>query len=81
MLTRVCRLKDSWKSSFDIPIGNVSQNLFFNDFPVFGTPPKYNCQNLSQPSFYTCPTVSGLGLTNKTIGGPRQIQMSLKLSF
>ena len=68
-------------ASFDIPIDNVSQNLFFNDFPVAGTPPRYNCQNLSQPSFYTCPTVSGPGLTNKTIRGPRAIQMSLALRF
>jgi len=59
-------------ASFDIPIDNVSQNLFFNDFPVAGTPPS---------SFYSSPTLSGLGLTNKTIGGPRQIQMSLNLSF
>ena len=68
-------------TSFDIPINNVSQNLFFNDFPVYGTPAMYNCNNLSQPSFYSCPTLSGLGVVNKTIGSPRQIQMSLHLNF
>ena len=56
-------------ASFDIPIDNVSQNLFFNDFPVYGS------------SLYSSPTASGLGIVNKTIGSPRQIQMSLKLSF
>jgi hypothetical protein len=55
--------------SFDIPVDNVSQNLFFNDFPVFGS------------SLYSSPTASGLGIVNKTIGSPRQIQMSLRLSF
>jgi hypothetical protein len=56
-------------ASFDIPIDNVSQNLLFNDFPVQGT------------TLYSSPTLSGLGIVNKTIGGPRQIQMSLKLIF
>ena len=55
--------------SFDIPIDNVSQNLFFNDFPVFGS------------TLYSSPTASGLGIVNKTIGSPRQIQMSLRLAF
>ena len=55
--------------SFDIPIDNVSQNLFFNDFPVYGS------------TLYSSPTASGLGIVNKTIGSPRQIQMSLRLSF
>jgi len=55
--------------SFDIPVDNVSQNLFFNDFPVYGS------------SLYSSPTASGLGIVNKTIGSPRQIQMSLRLSF
>ena len=55
--------------SFDIPIDNVSQNLFFNDFPVFGT------------ALYSSPTLSGLGVVNKTIGGPRQIQFTLRLLF
>jgi len=55
--------------SFDIPVDNVSQNLFFNDFPVYGS------------TLYSSPTLSGLGIVNKTIGSPRQIQMSLKFSF
>jgi hypothetical protein len=55
--------------SFDIPVDNVSQNLFFNDFPVYGS------------SLYSSPTSSGLGIVNKTIGSPRQIQMTLRLLF
>jgi carboxypeptidase family protein len=66
--------------SFDIPVDNVSQNLFFNDFPIYGTPALYNkaCDNTT---FYSCPTLSGLGIVNKTIGGPRQIQMMLRFLF
>ena len=55
--------------SFDIPVDNVSQNLFFNDFPVYGS------------SLYSSPTASGLGIVNKTIGSGRQIQMMLRLNF
>jgi hypothetical protein len=55
--------------SFDIPVNNVSQNIAFNDFPLYGQSP------------YVSPTFSGLGIVNKTIGSPRQIQMSLGLSF
>jgi hypothetical protein len=55
--------------SFDIPINNVSQNLFFNDFPVLGS------------TLYSSPTLSGLGVVNKTIGSARQIQMTLRLTF
>jgi hypothetical protein len=71
-------------ASFDIPVDNVSQNLLFNDFPTAGTPPQpTNCRDLSQPNlgFYSCPSLSGLGIVNKTIGSSRQIQMSLRLSF
>jgi len=56
-------------ASFDIPINDVSQNLEFNDFPLYGQP------------LYASPTASGLGITNKTIGSPRQIQMSLSFTF
>jgi hypothetical protein len=56
-------------ASFDIPVDNVSQNLFFNDFPVYGA------------NLYSSPTASGLGIVNKTIGSPRQIQMTLRLLF
>lgn len=56
-------------ASFDIPIDDVTQNINFNGFPTVGQ------------SIYVSPTLSGLGVTNKTIGSPRQIQMSLSLSF
>ena len=56
-------------TSFDIPVDNVSQNLYFNDFPVYGAP------------LYSSPTASGLGIVNKIIGSPRQIQMTLTLKF
>jgi hypothetical protein len=55
--------------SFDIPVNNVNQNLEFNDFPLYGQP------------LDSSPTLSGLGITNKTIGSPRQIQMSLSYTF
>ena len=55
--------------SFDIPVDNVDQNIAFNDFPVEGQP------------LYVPASESGLGITNKTIGNSRQVQMSLSLSF
>ncbi len=69
-------------ASFDIPIDDVSQNEFYNQFPVIGTTPlPTGCAtgNATNNSFYNCP--SGLGAVNKTIGSPRQIQMSLRLIF
>ena len=70
-------------ASFDIPIDDVSQNINFNGFPIGGHPGDVNpCDN--QPfggSLYVCTTCSGFGITNKTIGSPRQIQMSLSLTF
>ena len=69
-------------ASFDIPIDNVSQNLFFNGFPVEGTPVKpTSCNIATNQGFYSCPILSGLGVTNKTIGSPRQVQMSLSVLF
>ena len=69
-------------ASFDIPIDDISQNISFNDFPVAGTPSTTNpCNGNFTGSVYVCPTLSGLGVTNKTIGSPRQIQMSLSLTF
>ena len=69
--------------SFDIPIDNVSQNLTFSQTPVQGTPPAptpAQCTTTINPgTFYFCPI--GLGQVTKTIGSPRQIQMSLGLSF
>ncbi|MFZ0201342.1 MAG: TonB-dependent receptor [Candidatus Sulfotelmatobacter sp.] len=70
-------------ASFDIPIDDVSQNINFNGFPVAGTPATLTpCNTNFTGSLYVCPTTgSGLGVTNKTIGSPRQIQMSLSLTF
>jgi len=74
-------------ASFDIPIDDVSQNINFNGFPAVGLPatvssPSSKCNSsFSVPSLYVCPSLSGLGVTNKTIGSPRQIQMSLSLTF
>jgi hypothetical protein len=72
--------------SFDIPIDNVSQNLFFSQVPVQGTPAvptpatcAANGNFVGSAYFYQCPT--GLGQVTKTIGSPRQIQMSLSLTF
>jgi len=70
--------------SFDIPYDAVTQNQFFDGFPIAGTPvAPTGCGTPSQTpeftTFYNCPT--GLGVVNKTIGGPRQIQMALHLTF
>lgn len=69
-------------ASFDIPIDDVSQNINFNGFPVAGiTPATTNPCDTSFTALYQCPSSSGLGVTNKTISSPRQIQMSLSLTF
>jgi Carboxypeptidase regulatory-like domain len=74
-------------ASFDIPIDDVTQNINFLGFPAVGTAatlnPCNNTFNQSPPagSLYVCPTLSGLGITNKTIGSPRQVQMSLSFIF
>ncbi|HVN92397.1 MAG TPA: TonB-dependent receptor [Terracidiphilus sp.] len=54
-------------ASFDIPQNNVNQNAGFNNVPVGGD------------TLYNPP--AGLGIVKHTIGAPRQIQMSLDLSF
>jgi hypothetical protein len=54
-------------TSFDIPGDNVTQNAGFVPAPTHGEP------------LYSAPT--GLGVTTRAIGSPRQIQMSLKLNF
>ncbi len=71
-------------TSFDVTGDNVTQNAFYNNFPVAGTPalPTNNCT--SNPTganngFYSCP--AGLGITLHTIGSPRQIQMALHYDF
>ena len=66
-------------ASFDVPIDDVSQNAFYNQFPVVGTTPRPTSCDNTNSGFYNCP--AGLGVTNKTIGAPRQIQMTLKLVF
>jgi hypothetical protein len=66
-------------TSFDIPIDNVTQNQYYNDTPFYGTQPLPTSCTGSNAGFYNCP--AGLGQTNKTIGGPRQIQMALHLTF
>jgi hypothetical protein len=73
--------------SFDVPIDDVTQNQYYNGFPVApqpGTPQPpvlpSGCGTANETSgFYNCPF--GLGNVNKTIGSARQIQMSLSLTF
>jgi hypothetical protein len=80
-------------SSFDVPGDNVSQNYNFNNGPgpigtytsvlpqgnVCSTNPDSTIPGGSANSFYTCPI--GLGIVTRTIGSPRQIQMSLSFLF
>jgi len=68
-------------ASFDIPINDVTQNESFNGFPVAGVTPVTAPCDQPFTALYTCPSVGGLGVTNKTISSPRQIQMALKLTF
>jgi len=69
--------------SFDLPIDNVFQNEFYNGFPTEGQPAQPTCSangtNSTPSSFYNCP--GGLGITDKTIGSPREFQLSLALQF
>ncbi len=66
-------------ASFDIPIDDVTQNENFNGFPTAGTPARPTACDQTNAGFYNCPT--SLGIVNKTIGSPRQIQMTLRLLF
>ena len=68
-------------ASFDIPIDDVSQNINFQGFPYQGQAGATTPCNSDFTALYVCPSLSGLGITNKTIGSPRQIQMSLHLIF
>lgn len=68
-------------ASFDIPINDVSQNINFNGFPYVGQPSTTAPCDKTFTALYQCASSSGLGVTNKTIGSPRQIQMSLSLRF
>ena len=74
-------------SSFDVPGNEVTQNAGYNPFPS-GVPAGTNVlpTGCGTPAaapggggLYSCP--SGLGLVTHTIGSPRQIQMSLHLTF
>jgi Carboxypeptidase regulatory-like domain len=68
--------------SFDIPIDDITQNIEFNDFPnIISTPATTTPCDSSFTALYECPSLSGLGNTNKTIGSSRQIQMSLSVTF
>jgi hypothetical protein len=68
-------------ASFDIPIDDVTQNINFNGFPLVTQPATIGKCDTTFTALYVCPSLSGLGITNKTIGSPRQIQMSLRLIF
>jgi hypothetical protein len=73
--------------SFDVPIDDISQNQFYDGFPIqnaySGPLPSNPCNspnpNQGNTGFYNCP--NGLGNVNKTIGSARQIQMTLRLTF
>jgi carboxypeptidase family protein len=68
--------------SFDIPIDNVTQNEFYDSEPLLGEAPVPNTCAGSGPTnspFYNCP--AGLGQVTKTIGSPREFQLSLALQF
>ena len=67
--------------SFDIPIDNIEQNDAFNGFPYAGQPATLTPCDTTYTALYVCPSLSGLGINNKTIGSPRQIQMSLSVLF
>jgi hypothetical protein len=74
-------------TSFDVTDDNVSQNGGYNQYPVATpgsqtTPLPTGCDingHQTNSSFYNCPT--GLGITKHAISSPRQIQMSLRLTF
>jgi hypothetical protein len=69
-------------TSFDIPFNEVSQNASYNPFPSGPVLPgtcNAQGQGTVSGSFYSCP--AGLGIVNHTIGSPRQVQMSLSLTF
>jgi hypothetical protein len=71
--------------SFDIPVDNVDQNINFLGTPYVNQPATLanggqNCDT-TFTALYVCPSLSGLGITNKTIGSSRQIQMSLSVTF
>ena len=68
-------------ASFDIPIENITQNINFNGFPYVGQAATTSPCDTTFTALYQCPSSSGIGITNKTISSPRQIQMSLSFTF
>ncbi|HEY0758794.1 MAG TPA: carboxypeptidase regulatory-like domain-containing protein [Acidisarcina sp.] len=70
-------------TSFDVPVDNVSQNQNYNNEPTaYQTALPTGCTadgSQTNSSFYNCP--SRLGIVNKTIGSPRQVQFSLRLNY
>jgi hypothetical protein len=68
-------------ASFDVPIDDITQNAGYDDFPVVGTTVLPTGCGTSNPTnnFYSCGV--GLGAVNKTIGHPREIQMTLRVMF
>jgi len=70
-------------TSLDVPGNEVSQNQYYDAFPVAGTTPMpTGCAadgSQTNSSFYNCP--GGLGIVTHTIGSPRQVQMSLRFDF
>jgi hypothetical protein len=68
-------------ASFDIPIENITQNINFNGFPYVNQPATTTPCDTTFTALYQCPSSSGIGITNKTISSPRQIQMSLSFTF
>ncbi len=68
-------------TSFDAPGNDLSQNAYYDAFPIAGTAvlPTGCGTSGAVNNFYSCP--SGLGIVTHTIGAPRQVQMSLGLNF
>ena len=70
-------------TSFDVPGNEVFQNQYFDQLPAAGqTALPTGCKSdgtSATEGFYNCP--AGLGYVTHTIGAPRQIQMSLALTF
>jgi hypothetical protein len=70
-------------TSFDVPFNDVSQNSLFSAITTAGQPVlpgTCTAQGGSVTgSLYSCPT--GLGIVLHTIGSPRQVQMSLGVTF
>ncbi len=88
-LVKLLNIKDNYKlrytfdvfnltnhASFDIPTAEITQNANYDPTPSADQPV---LDPTNYKSFYNLPT--SLGVVQHTIGSPRQIQMSLALSF